>query len=72
MSSPSSRGRARRSASRPASRPAAAAPPPAGGTAPPDACQVHLLVDTRALDRALDYALPPELAGRVEVGAVVA
>jgi len=34
--------------------------------------QVHLLVDTRALDRPLDYLVPPELAASVGPGALVA
>lgn len=38
----------------------------------PPAAQVALLVDTRALDAPLDYAIPAELAGRVEVGTLVA
>jgi primosomal protein N' (replication factor Y) len=34
--------------------------------------QVQVLVDARALDRPLDYLVPPELAGRVGPGALVA
>jgi primosomal protein N' (replication factor Y) len=34
--------------------------------------QVYLLVDTRALDRPLDYLVPPELDGQVGPGALVA
>ena len=34
--------------------------------------QVYLLVDTRALDRPLDYLVPPELAASVRLGALVA
>jgi len=34
--------------------------------------QVYLLVDTRALDRPLDYLVPPELDGEVGPGALVA
>jgi len=34
--------------------------------------QVHLLVDTRALDRPLDYLVPPELEGAIGPGALVA
>lgn len=41
-------------------------------TGAPAAVQVHLLVDTRALDRPLDYLVPPELAGDVTPGALVA
>ncbi len=37
-----------------------------------DAVQVVLLVTTRALDRTLDYAVPPTLAGRVAVGSLLA
>ncbi|MFN8109814.1 MAG: primosomal protein N' [Thermoleophilia bacterium] len=38
----------------------------------PAAAQVHLLVTARALDRPLDYLVPPELAPRVAVGTLVA
>ena len=34
--------------------------------------QVYLLVDTRALDRPLDYLVPPELDGAIGTGALVA
>jgi primosomal protein N' (replication factor Y) len=34
--------------------------------------QVHLLVDTRALDRPLDYLVPDDLAEAIELGALVA
>jgi primosomal protein N' (replication factor Y) len=43
--------------------------PGAGGHA---AVQVALLVTARALDRTLDYAVPPSLTGQVEVGSLVA
>ncbi len=49
--------------------------PPAGDDAgrPRGPCvQVYLLVDTRALDRPLDYLVPPELAASIRLGALVA
>jgi primosomal protein N' (replication factor Y) len=39
---------------------------------PPAAAQVFPLVEARALDRALDYAVPPDLEGRAVRGALVA
>ena len=42
------------------------------GLAQGPCAQVYLLVDTRALDRPLDYLVPPELAGVVGPGVLVA
>ena len=43
-----------------------------GGADPGPCAQVHLLVDTRALDRQLDYRIPPELVTEIERGSLVA
>jgi primosomal protein N' (replication factor Y) len=44
----------------------------AGGLARGPCVQVYLLVDTRALDRPLDYLVPADLAGTIGRGALVA
>jgi len=44
----------------------------AGVVDPGPCAQVHLLVDTRALDRELDYRIPPELLDQIELGSLVA
>ena len=48
------------------------APVSGPSTAPGGAAQVQPLVAARALDRPLDYAVPPEMADRAVVGALVA